>query len=300
MILYDHSNEKARFLYEKAGFAVLSAYRSLEWEPWDSEFEDATQEAVATFWETWQRKENEEYSFVAARNETIHYLVGHNRPFRTLSLDYQEDGDEAPWLERLAVPDGERDAWDGSDWLSDADLEGLVTDLFTIPASREALEDYRRLLRHQMAGDTVQATAEALGKTYNATKALRRRLILKLAEHYDVSPTWEEVAVKMEQEPDFDGTVLAVSGAPPPTRTVEYKTAILRLLLKGYDTAAIAVELGRTEGAIKGARRDLKKSLTDYCRGLGIEPPKYNRNGGGWRPAHHYADMGGRPSCAAS
>ena len=46
MIAYDHTDPQTRFLYEKAGFAVLAAYRSLEWEPWDSEFEDATQEAA--------------------------------------------------------------------------------------------------------------------------------------------------------------------------------------------------------------------------------------------------------------
>ena len=88
--------------------------------------------------------------------------------------------------------------------------------------------------------------------------------------------------------------VLAVSETPPPTRTVEYNTAVMRLLMQGYDTAAIAVELGRTEEGIKGARRDLKRHLTDHCHKMGIEPPKYNGNGGGWRPAHHYANMGGR------
>jgi hypothetical protein len=68
--------------------------------------------------------------------------------------------------------------------------------------------------------------------------------------------------------------------------------SVLRLLMKGYDTAAIAVELGRTEEGIKGARRDLKRHLVQHCRELGIKPPKYNRNGGGWRPAHHYAGWG--------
>jgi hypothetical protein len=77
---------------------------------------------------------------------------------------------------------------------------------------------------------------------------------------------------------------------------VDYNAAVLRFLLRGYDNAAIAVELGRTQVAIKCTRRDLKRHLTDHCRSLGIEPPEYNRNGGGWRPAHHYANHHGRPS----
>jgi DNA-binding CsgD family transcriptional regulator len=292
MILYDHSDEKARFLYQKAGFAAFCAYRRLEREP-DQHFDDAKQEAVLTFWETWRRKGDERYSFVAARNAALESMVRHKNPY-ALSLDVPlEDGGSA-WLERLVVDGSDDGNWDRSDWLSDADLEGLVTELFTIPASREALDDYRRLLRHQMAGHSVQETAEALGKTYNATKALRRRLIPKLADHYGVSPTWEEVAAKLEQEPDFDGTVLAVSGAPPPTRTVAYNAAILRLLLRGYDMAAVAVEMGKSESAIKDARKNLKAKLTAHCQSLGIEPPRYNRNGGGWRPAHHYAATGGR------
>lgn len=72
------------------------------------------------------------------------------------------------------------------------------------------------------------------------------RLILKLAEHHGVAATWEAVAARLRQEPDFDGVVLAIAETPPPTRTVEYNAAVLRLLMQGYDTAAIAVELGLT------------------------------------------------------
>jgi hypothetical protein len=42
MIVYDHKDPAARFLYEKAGRAAYAAYRRLEWEP-DQHFEDAKQ-----------------------------------------------------------------------------------------------------------------------------------------------------------------------------------------------------------------------------------------------------------------
>jgi hypothetical protein len=48
-------------------------------------------------------------------------------------LDYQDEGDKDPWLDRLAVPHNGLDTWDDSDWISDADLRDLVTEIFTIP-----------------------------------------------------------------------------------------------------------------------------------------------------------------------
>jgi DNA-binding CsgD family transcriptional regulator len=215
-------------------------------------------------------------------------------PYRCMSLDMDHDDYNSPWLERLTVPENGPGDEARSDWLSDDELCGLVTELFTIQASEQTLHEYQQLLRHQLEGHSLQETADALGKTYNATKALRQRLILKLAEHYDVPPTWSAVAAKLRRDADLEGTLLAISKTLPPDRTVKYKAAILRLLMRGYDTAAIAVELGRTEEGIKGARRDLKRHLTAHCQSLGIRPPSYNRNGGGWRPAHHYAAMGGR------
>jgi hypothetical protein len=77
---------------------------------------------------------------------------------------------------------------------------------------------------------------------------------------------------------------------------VAYNVQILRLLVRGYDMAAIAVELGKSESAIKDARKKLKAKLVAYCQEQGIEPPPYNCNGGGWRPAHHYGTYPGRPA----
>jgi hypothetical protein len=77
--------------------------------------------------------------------------------------------------------------------------------------------------------------------------------------------------------------------------TVAYNVQILRLLMRGCDMAAIAVELGKSESAIKDARKKLKVKLVAYCQEKGIEPPAYNRKGGGWRVAHHYGTYRGRP-----
>jgi DNA-binding CsgD family transcriptional regulator len=287
MILYDHTDDEARFLYEKAGFAAYCAYRAFGLDI-DDRFDDAKQEAALTFWKLYGKDGNESYAFVGAKYAAMSFLRG--KSLYCLSLDHPLDGYKAPWEERLRVP---TDGWDEGDWISDADLRSVVTELFAIPATREALDDYHRLLRHQLAGHSLQETARALAKTYNATKALRLRLIAKLAEWYGVPSTWEAVAPCLAQDPDLDGTVLAISEIPPPTATVDYNVAVLRLLMQGYDTAAIAVELGRSEEGIKGARRDLKRHLTAHCHRLGIEPPSYNRNGGGWRSAHHYGHYGG-------
>lgn len=286
MITYDHTDPEARFLYEKAGFAAYCAYRTFELEV-DDQFDDAKQEAVLTFWDLYRKDGNEEYAFVGAKYAVMNFLRGKS-PYGCLSLDAGKDDYDAPWEERLPVP-SDTSKQDAGGWLRESDLRRVVTEIFTVPASSQALDDYKRLLRHQLAGHSLRESAEALGKTYNATKALLRRLTMKLSAHYDVPATWTAVATKLAQEKDFDSTVQAVSGSPPPERTVDYNVAVLCLLLRGYDTAAIAVELDRSEEGIKGARRDLKKHLTCYCQSLGIDPPKYNRKGGGWRPAHHYA-----------
>ncbi len=304
MTAYQLTDPEARFLYEKAGFAAYCAYRRLQLEP-DQNFEDARQEAVLTFWDTYRAKGDERYAFVAARNAVLESLVRHKNPY-AVSLDAAGDDDDIPWLERLAVP-GSDTGWHESDWLSDADLEGLVTELFTVPATREALDGYRRLLRYQLTkspterseGCSLEETAQRLGWTYNATKALLRRLIGKLAEHYDVAPTWPAVFARLRQEKDLDGVLLAATSQPPGTHTVTYNARILRLLMQGYDSAGVAVELDKKESAIKDARKKLKAKLVEYCQQKGIEPPQYNRNGGGWRPAHHYGNHHGRPGKAA-
>jgi hypothetical protein len=289
MILYDHTDAQARFLYEKAGFAAYCAYRAFELEL-DDRFDDAKQEAALTFWDLYRRDGNEEYAFVGAKYATMNFLRGKS-PYGCLSLDVQHDDYRSPWEERLRVSDNGRNGSNGY-WLSEADLRSLVVELFTTHPSKQALDDYRELLCQQLAGGSLKETAEALGKTYDATKALRRRLIARLADYYGVDATWEAVAARLKQEEDLESVVLAIAKTPPPTATVDYNVAVLRLLMKGYDTAAIATELGRTEEGIKGARRDLKRHMVAHCRSLGIEPPRYNRNGGGWRPAHHYAQMG--------
>jgi len=291
MITYEQTEGEARFLYEKAGFAAYCAYRRLERDP-DRDFEDTKQEAVLTFWDTYRRENNERYAFVAARNAALDSLVRHKNPY-ALSLDATPDADDAPWTERLPLA---MEHGVANNWLSDADLQALVTEEFTTPADPQAVEEYVRLLRHQLAGHSLSETAEALGKTVNATKALRRRLTLKLAERYGVSPTWEQVASRLAEDDDLEGTLQALSHTLPPAHTVAHHTAILRLLLRGYDTAAIATELEHTEEAVKSARKVLKQRLTAHCRSLGIEPPAYDRNGGGWRPAHHYGRHPGSPN----
>jgi hypothetical protein len=83
------------------------------------------------------------------------------------------------------------------------------------------------------------------------------------------------------------------TGKRPGQRTLDTDAAVLTLLVQGYDTAGIAVALGKTESSVKMARKKLKAKLVAYCERQGIEPPEYNRNGGGWRPAHHYGNFHG-------
>jgi hypothetical protein len=284
-------DSEARFLYEKAGFAAYCAYRRLEREV-DQNFEDAKQEAAFTFWETYCHKSDERYSFVAARNAVLQSLVRNKNP-RALSLDYTCDDGEQPWTERLVVGDsGEEET---GDWLSDADLEDLVTRMFTAPATKATLDSYHRLLRYQLAGHSLEETAQALGQTFEATRGVFRRLVPKLAKHYGVAPTWQAVSARLKQDGDWNEALRAVAGKSPSEHTVAYNVCILRLLMRGYDVAAIATELGKGQSAIKDARKKLKAKLMEYCRHKGIEPPEYNRNGGGWRPAHHYGNHHGSP-----
>jgi len=83
------------------------------------------------------------------------------------------------------------------------------------------------------------------------------------------------------------------TGKRPGQRTLDTDAAILTLLVQGYDTAGIAVALGKSENAVKQARKRLKARLVAYCGQQGIDAPDYDRNGGGWRPAHHYGDFHG-------
>jgi DNA-directed RNA polymerase specialized sigma24 family protein len=291
---YSLTDADARYLYEKAGFAAYCAYRRLEREV-DRDFEDAKQEAVLTFWQTWCQKGDERYSFVAARNAALESMVRHKNPY-ALSLDYAYDNDDRPWLERLVVDDPDDGDSDGSDWLSSSDLEGLVTCLFTAPPTEEALVNYRHILRHQLAGHSLEETARMLGWSREAVRGQFRRLVAKLAQHYGITATWQTVSARLKQDRNWDKALLAIAGKPPGARTVAYNVQILRLLVRGYDMAAIVVELGKSESAIKDARKKLKAKLVAYCQEQGIEPPAYNRNGGGWRPAHHFGNHHGRPA----
>jgi DNA-directed RNA polymerase specialized sigma24 family protein len=288
-ITYSAMDSEARFLYEKAGFAAYCAYRRLEREP-DQNFEDAKQEAILTFWETYCQKGDERYSFIAARNAVLQSLVRNKNPY-ALSLDHTCDDNDQPWVERLVV--GDSDQEEPTDWLSDADLEALVTRIFTAPPAEATLDSYRRLLHHQLAGHSLEETAQVLGQTFEATRGVFRRLVSKLAGHYGVAPTWQAVSARLQQDADWDEALLAVAGKSPSERTVAYNVRVLRLLMRGYDAAAIAVELGKGESAIKDARKKLKARLVAHCQQKGIEPPEYNRNGGGWRSAHHYGNHHG-------
>jgi DNA-directed RNA polymerase specialized sigma24 family protein len=290
-ITYPPMDSEARFLYEKAGFAAYCAYRRLEREV-DQNFEDAKQEAVLTFWETYQHKGDERYSFVAARNAVLQSLVRNKNP-RALSLDYTSDDKDRPWTEHLAA--GEPGQEETGDWLNDADLEELVTRLFTAPAAEAVVSGYRQLLRHQLAGHSLEETARVMGQTFEATRGVFRRLVSKLAGHYGVAPNWQAVSARLQQDADWEEALRAIAGKSPSEHTVAYNVCILRLLMRGYDVAAIATELGKGQSAIKDARKKLKAKLMEYCRHKGIEPPEYNRNGGGWRPAHHYGNHHGSP-----
>ena len=99
---------------------------------------------------------------------------------------------------------------------------------------------------------------------------------------------------------DLPGLVIvATLGRNRPEHTIRYRTAILRLLATGYDTAAIATALGRTEEAIKSTRAKLRKCLFAYCAEHGIDTSHIQIQNGGWRPAHHYARMDNTAANAA-
>jgi hypothetical protein len=104
--------------------------------------------------------------------------------------------------------------------LSDGDLEGLVTCLFTAPPAAEALTDYRRILRHQLAGHSLEETARMLGQNYEATRGVFRRLLAKLARHYGAAPTWPAVSARLRQDRDWDKTLLTIAGKSAAEGTV--------------------------------------------------------------------------------
>lgn len=90
---------------------------------------------------------------------------------------------------------------------------------------------------------------------------------------------------------DLPGLVAATLGRNRPAATIDYHTKILQLLAAGYDTAAIATELGRSEESVKSTRYHIRKRLYRYCAEHGIDTDHIATRTGGWRRAHHYAKM---------
>ncbi|MBN1660249.1 MAG: hypothetical protein JXA93_17760 [Anaerolineae bacterium] len=108
---------------------------------------------------------------------------------------------------------------------------------------------------------------------------------LDVMEHGDKS-SWLSHA-------DLLALVKEVGGYKRPLRdTYENDAKVLRLLLEGYDNAAIAVTLGWKEQQVKSKRRRLKDNLKAYCEREGIPLPEWGP--GGWRQSHDYGLSGKR------
>lgn len=147
---------------------------------------------------------------------------------------------------------------------------------------------------------------------YDAINEIMTRSLYALsldAPDEDGSDTWLEAIPAPDPEPDdapawlddhdLPALVAATLGRNRPANTIEYHTAILRLLAAGYDTAAIATELGRTEESVKSTRYQIRKRLLRYCAENGIDTDHIAIKSGGWRPAHHYAEMDNTSANAA-
>ncbi|MFC2045916.1 hypothetical protein ACFLTC_00125 [Chloroflexota bacterium] len=92
----------ARILYREADFAALSAYLQLGLEP-DQDFEDAKQEAVLAFWDTYRKEGNQELSFVASRDAALSFLGSYKYPNQTVSLDALDHVAEGAGHSRIQV-----------------------------------------------------------------------------------------------------------------------------------------------------------------------------------------------------
>ena len=109
--------------------------------------------------------------------------------------------------------------------------------------------------------------------------------LLHIVEHGDKS-SWLSHA-------DLLAFVKEVGGYKrPKAGTYEFDAQVLRLLLEGYDNAAIGVVLGRKEQSIKSKRKRLKENLKAYCQRHDIPIPEYGP--GGWRQSHNYGLSGKR------
>lgn len=147
--------------------------------------------------------------------------------------------------------------------------------------------------------DTYAWTA---GK-YDAINELRHKSVYTLsldAPDTDDNDPWIDNIAAPEEDQVLDDHWLDDHDLPrlvshlmkrPSQSAIRYQSAILRLLASGYDTAAIAITLDRTQEAIKSTRHNLRKRLFNYCDQLGIDTSHIQVKNGGWRPAHHYAEM---------
>jgi hypothetical protein len=171
LITCDYADAEARFLYEKAGFAVYCAYRAFELEV-DERFDGARQEAVLTFWVLYRKKGSEEYAFVGAKYAIMNSLRDKS-PYGCVSLDKGHDDHDSPCGERLRVDNAQHDGWGESHWISDAHLRSVVSEPFTMPVTRQARNEYRwkRSKRHLEMRETLKGTDS------KPKRALLKRLV---------------------------------------------------------------------------------------------------------------------------
>ena len=139
---------------------------------------------------------------------------------------------------------------------------------------------------------------------YDATRELVRTSVYALSfdapdKDGDDDPWIDNIAAPEDEDDgdhwldghDLPDLVAAHLLKRPTPSAVEYQTGILRLLCSGCDNAAIATTLDRPIESVKTTRRNIRKRLFAYCEEHGIDVSHVEVKNGGWRPAHHYAEM---------